>query len=109
MRILNFVFLALALSALTNASAAEKPILITIKDHKFSPTEIHLPANQRVDITVKNEDSAPEEFESPGLKVEKVIPGNSQLVVHIKPIAPGRYTFVGEYHEKSARGLAVVE
>jgi heme/copper-type cytochrome/quinol oxidase subunit 2 len=86
-----------------------EPTLITIHDHQFSPKEIHLPANQRFDITVKNEDTSLEEFESPGLKVEKVVPAGATLVIHVKPISPGRYTFVGEYHEKTARGLAVVE
>ena len=42
------------------------------------------------------------------LKVEKVVPGASTLVIHVKPVLPGRYTFLGEYHEKTARGLAVV-
>ena len=92
----------------TLALAAD-PIMVTIHDHQFTPKEIRLPANQRVDITVKNDDDALEEFESPGLKVEKVVPAKSQLVIHVKPVSPGRYTFVGEYHEKTARGLAVVE
>ncbi len=93
----------------SSLAAAHEPVAVTIHDHVFSPKEIHLPADQRVDIIVINDDPAPEEFESPGLKVEKVVPGKSQLVIHVKPVLPGRYTFVGEYHEKTARGLAVVQ
>ena len=51
---------------------------MTIKDHRFTPAEIKVPANKRVTITVINEDATPEEFESNPMKVEKVIAGKSQ-------------------------------
>ena len=54
---------------------------ITIKDHRFTPAEIKVPANKRVTITVINDDPTPEEFDSKALKVEKVIPGKSKGVV----------------------------
>jgi len=38
---------------------------LTIKDHRFTPEEIKVPANQRVMITVINEDATAEEFDSP--------------------------------------------
>lgn len=110
---LNFAFLvtfSLAMATGRAVSAEEAPpLVVTLQDHVFTPKEIHFAADKRVDIVVRNNDDAPEEFESPGLKVEKVVPGKSQIVVHIKPVAHGRYTFVGEYHEKTARGVAVVE
>jgi hypothetical protein len=82
---------------------------VTLQNHVFTPNRLELSANQRTEIRVKNLDATAEEFESPGLRVEKVIPAKSELVVRIMPIAPGNYTFIGEYHEKTARGLAVVK
>ena len=48
-------------------------------------------------------------FVSKKLKVEKVIPGKSKSVVRFGPLKPGRYEFVGEFHEDSAKGVVVAE
>ena len=82
---------------------------LTIKDHKFTPTELKVPANKRVVITVINDDITPEEFESNVLKVEKVIAGKSKGTVRIGPLKPGRYPFVGEFHEATAKGVVIAE
>ena len=68
-----------------------------------------MPANQRVILTVVNEDATPEEFDSSALKVEKVIAGKSKGVVRIGPLKPGRYAFIGEYHEATAKGVVIAE
>ena len=88
---------------------ADDGLTTTIKDHKFDPAEIKVPANKRVVITVINNDPTPEEFDSTALKVEKVIPGNSKGVVRIGPLKPGRYPFIGEYHEATAKGVVIAE
>ena len=82
---------------------------LTIKDHKFSPAELKVPANKRVVITIVNNDITPEEFESNVLKVEKVIAGNSKGTVRIGPLKPGRYPFVGEFNEATAKGVIIAE
>jgi hypothetical protein len=82
---------------------------LTIKDHKFTPTEIKVSAGKRHTITVINEDATPEEFESHELKVEKVVLGKSKGVVRIGPLKAGKYPFVGEYHEDTAKGVIVAE
>jgi Cupredoxin-like domain len=102
-------FVAFCLLVIGAAGARADDYLITIKDHKFSPTEIKVPANQRVMITVVNDDATPEEFESNVLKVEKVIAGKSKGVVRIGPLKPGRYPFIGEYHEATAKGVIIAE
>ncbi|HET8545769.1 MAG TPA: cupredoxin domain-containing protein [Pseudolabrys sp.] len=83
--------------------------VLTIKDHRFTPTEIKIPANKRVQITVVNDDPTPEEFESHEMKVEKVIPGKSKGVVRVGPLKPGRYPFFGEFHEATAKGTLIAE
>ena len=105
-----FVLLALA-AVVTMAPAAVRAdeLTLTLKDHRFTPEEIKVPANQRVTITVVNDDATPEEFDSKSLKVEKVIAGKSKGVVRIGPLKPGRYPFVGEYHESTAKGVVVAE
>ena len=105
-----FVLLGLAaLVSFTPAPVRADDYTLTIKDHKFTPTELKVPANQRVEITVINDDATPEEFESKPIKVEKVIPGKSKGVVRIGPLKPGRYPFVGEFHEATAKGVVIAE
>ncbi len=82
---------------------------ITIRDHHFEPAELHVPAGKRILLTVINTDPLSEEFDSTALKVEKVIAGKSQGVIHISPLSPGRYDFIGEYHEDTAKGRVVAE
>lgn len=101
-------FAALVALAPAGAQAADD-FTLTIKDHKFTPSELKVPANKRVAITVINSDATPEEFESNALKVEKVIPGGSKATVRIGPLKPGRYDFVGEFHEDTAKGVIVAE
>lgn len=85
------------------------PIAVTLKDHKFSPTEIHVKANQPAEISLTNSDGTAEEFDSTSLKVEKVVAGGQTGVVHLRPLAPGRYPFMGEYHSDTAQGVVVAE
>ena len=99
---------ALVMLAPSPAAHAQEYTL-TIKDHRFTPTELKVPAGKRVAITVSNEDATPEEFESHALKVEKVIAGRSKAVVRIGPLKAGRYEFIGEYHADTAKGVVIAE
>jgi len=108
---LSVVFVLAALVAPDASALAEEAYTatITIRDHRFEPSEIHVPAGKRIALTVINADPLSEEFDSSALKVEKVIAGKSQGVVHISPLNPGRYDFIGEYHEQTARGQVIAE
>jgi plastocyanin len=102
--------LCLAATLLLAAPASAQELSITIKDHKFEPAELKVPAKKRITLTVINNDPTPEEFESKKLKVEKVIPGKSKGVVRFGPLEPGRYDFIGEFHEDSgAKGVVIAE
>src|SRR5437660_5681079 len=90
-------------------TAAAQEFNLVIRNHKFEPTEIRVPAGKRVSIYVSNEDATPEEFESSALKVEKVIPGKSKGLVRVGPLAPGRYEFIGEFHSDTAKGVVIAE
>ena len=90
---------------------ADEPqtIPVTIKDHRFTPAEIHVPTGKPVVLRITNEDSTVEEFDSTALKVEKVIAGGMWGAVRLRPLGPGRYPFMGEYHADTAQGVVVSE
>jgi plastocyanin len=100
---------ALAAFALGSAPALAQELNLVIRNHKFEPAEIRVPAGKRVSIYVSNEDATPEEFDSTALKVEKVIPGKSKGLVRIGPLDPGRYEFIGEFHADTAKGVVIAE
>jgi plastocyanin len=104
----------LALAALAAAAVsfgahaqADPEFKIAIKDHKFNPDRIEVPVGKKVKLVVENQDATPEEFESHPLKVEKVIPGKSKATIFIGPLKAGEYKFVGEFNEKTAKGVVV--
>ncbi len=66
-----------------------------------------IPAGKKVKLVVVNQDSTPEEFESNPLKREKVIPGNSEVILFVGPLKPGRYEYFGEFNPKTAKGIII--
>ena len=103
------LFLAAGLLVAGVVVAAEPEVLLVIREHRFEPTELKVPANQRIKLVVQNDDASAEEFESHALNREKVVPARSKVTIFIGPLKPGRYAFVGEYHEASAKGVVVAE
>jgi plastocyanin len=82
---------------------------LTIKDHRFTPAEIHVPAGKPTIITVHNQDATAEEFDSSALKTEKVIAGGGTGTVRLRPLGAGKYPFMGEYHSDTAQGVVIAE
>jgi|SRR6478735_28604 len=103
-----FVSVFLAAAAFFPANAQQSAsVAVSVKNHSFHPAQIHAPANVPVDLRVKNLDSTAMEFESDTLHVEKVVNGNSEVVIRLKPLAPGRYEFYDDYHQDSTGVLMV--
>lgn len=100
---------ALILAIGTSAAAQEPAYTLVIKDHQFQPTEIAVPAGQKIALIVKNNDPTPEEFESTELRREKVVPGGEQITVYIGPLKPGKYEFFGDFNPKTARGHIIAK
>ena len=100
--------LLLALCA-SSFAMAEPEALLVIKNHRFEPAEVKVPAGQRVKLTVHNQDPTPEEFESHKLNREKVVPPGAKVVIFIGPLKAGKYEFWGEYNEATAKGVVVAE
>jgi hypothetical protein len=103
--------LFLAGLGLCGPSAADEPVQINVKlkDHRFDPAEIHVPTGKPTVLVVTNEDTTAEEFDSSALKVEKVIAGGHYATIRLRPLGPGRYPFMGEFHPDTATGVVVSE
>jgi heme/copper-type cytochrome/quinol oxidase subunit 2 len=103
-----FLFMACVVS---HPAWADYPVKIevTIKNHQFSPAEIHVPSGKRAELHVVNGDDTAEEFDSSALKVEKVIAPGMAGTIYLRPLAPGHYPFMGEFHADTAKGVVIAE
>jgi Cupredoxin-like domain len=112
-RWIGAIFVALALSfglgGIADVGAQTATVQISIKNHRFQPAEITAPANQPIVIRVKNLDPTPMEFESVSLRVEKVVPGNSEASINIRALAPGSYKFFDDFNKDTGNGVLVVK
>jgi hypothetical protein len=94
-------------SAVQAASPPE--ITLVIRNHRFVPAELAVPANTKIKLLVVNEDATPEEFESHELNREKVVTGKGTIQVYVGPLKPGRYPFFGEFHMDTAQGALIAK
>ncbi len=101
----------MGLTLLVEPSAAQLPaeIPLTIEQHRFQPEEIRVKAGAPFVLVITNKDTTPEEFDSPDLRLEKVIPAGKTLRLRMPTLKPGTYGFVGEYHEQTAKGRIIAE
>jgi Cupredoxin-like domain len=100
----------IALLALTaRALAGDPEYTIQLREHRFTPSEIKVPAGAKVKLIIENQDSTPEEFDSFALNREKIVFPNSKGIVFIGPLKPGRYEFIGEFNQSSAKGVVIAE
>ena len=105
----TFVFVALFVLASTTAMAGNNTVSLSLRDHKFSPAEIHVKANTLTTVSLTNNDDETEEFDSTSLKIEKVVKGHTTGTMRWRPLAPGRYPFMGEFHSDTAQGIVISE
>ena len=109
--------LPLMLASLLAVTCVDLPVLadepaaiaVTLQDHKFTPSEIHVPVGKPTVLVVTNRDATPEEFDSTALKVEKVIVGGTYGTIRLRPLGPGRYPFMGEFHPDTAEGAVIAQ
>ena len=100
---------AFVATSVSTALAAEESYTLTLKNHKFSPADLIIPAGKKVKVTVKNLDATPAEFESDDFEAEKVIPAGKQVDVFIGPLKAGTYEFHDEYHEAESKTQLTVK
>jgi hypothetical protein len=86
------------------AALAAETVTLTIKNHRFVPSEVSVPAGERFRIEVENQDLTPAEFESSDLRVEKIVVPGGKIAVTAGPLRPGIYKFFDDYHPDTANG-----
>ena len=102
----------LAMLLVTGSALAEEaadPPHLTIKDHRFQPERLEVPAGIKFKLIVRNEDSTPEEFESFDLNREKIVPPGQEIPVFLGPLDPGEYKIFGDFHQDTAQGVIVAK
>jgi uncharacterized protein (DUF58 family) len=102
------LFLLVALPASLPASAQQTAtVSISVKNHRFQPAQIQAPAKVPIELHVKNLDPTPMEFESVSLRVEKVVAGNSEGIIRLRPLEPGSYNFFDDFNQQTNGTLVV--
>ncbi|TMH36446.1 MAG: cupredoxin domain-containing protein [Betaproteobacteria bacterium] len=107
--LMNLIVASGLLAGAGTLSAQEPEFRLVIRDHKFEPTEMTLPAGKKVKLIIENKDATAEEFESYELNREKVVPAKGQVALFIGPLKPGRYPFFGDFHKDTAKGVLIVQ
>jgi plastocyanin len=102
--ILGFLMLFAAGPALAEASPEPATVALTLKDHRFTPQRVTVPAGRKIRIELTNRDAASEEFDSVDLHVEKDVTPNGRASFTVGPLQPGTYAFMGELHADTASG-----
>ena len=97
-----------AVKAPAQTTAAEPLVFsVVIKDGRITPARLEVPAGRKIKLAIENQGSGPCEFESLGLRVEKVLaPGASSFVV-IHSLPPGTYSFIDEFHPATSEMLLI--
>ncbi len=102
--------LGAAFAAASSSGAQQVPeVALQIEQNRFQPEEIRVKAGQAFVLVITNKDKGPEEFESKDLRIEKIIPAGKTVRLRMPALKAGSYSFVGEYHEKTAKGRFVAE
>lgn len=98
------------LLAAMSAQAQDLPTVnLLIRNGRFVPSTLEVPANTKFRLLIKNEGPGAEEFESADLRKEKVLgPGATSFLI-FQPLKPGSYKFFGDFHPDTAQGQMVAK
>jgi hypothetical protein len=100
--------LGVVLVSMTPALAQQATeVHLTYSKGQFQPGAVQAPADKPVIFRVKNLDAKAMEFESTSLRVEKVVAANSEGVINVRALKPGRYEFYDDFNDKARGALNV--
>ena len=88
--------------------ADDLPVLL-IRQHRFVPDRIVVPAHEKIRLRVWNTDDTAEEFKSTNLNREKLVPAGQSINVFVGPLEPGEYRFCGDFHQDTAQGMLIAK
>lgn len=107
--VLRVLALAVAVWSVAVPAIAEMEIALEIREHRFHPDEVRVPAGTKLKLVVTNKDKSMEEFESHSLNREKMVRPGQTITIPLPPLKPGKYEFFGEFNPATARGWLIVE
>ena len=100
---------AIAVLSISPSQAQQATELqLTYSKGQFQPSELRAPADKPITVRLKNLDAKAMEFESKSLRVKKAVAANSEGVINVRALKPGRYEFFDDFNEK-ARGALTVQ
>jgi hypothetical protein len=82
---------------------------ITLREHHFTPDEIHVPAGKPFIVVVTNASDGPDEFEMLFPALERPRQPGEQGKVRVRPLRPGRFPFFGESDPDNETGAFISE
>ena len=91
------------------AQGADDNFELSLNEHKFTPSELTVPADKRIKLTIKNLDASAAEFESHNFKAEKVVPAGGEASLYIGQLKAGTYTFFDDFHEDQTKGTLIAK
>jgi plastocyanin len=92
----------------TADAAAMPEFHLELKNHKFEPATLRVPADTKFKVLVTNHNPTPSEFESSDFNREKIVLPNSTITVFVGPLGKGTYKFFDDFHQ-STTGKLIVE
>jgi len=108
-KIINLMLFVVLFITMGVNAAALPAYKLTIKNGHFDPEIITVPAHTRFKLVITNLGPGPEEFESKRLRKESVIAEGVTRSVVFAPLKAGEYSFFGEFHLATAKGVLVVK
>jgi hypothetical protein len=103
----RFALAVLLLTSAVPAFTADAQVLISVKDHQFVPSDVPTPGGVKVELIIKNEQTANVEVESTALHREKIVPAGGQISVFAGPLDPGTYDFFDDFNRATSGRLVV--
>jgi len=103
--------IGLAAAFLAPAARADDVAIyyIQLKDHRFTPSELHVAAGKPFIVEVSNESDAGDEFEMLIPSVERRLAPRQHARVLVRPLGVGQFTFVGENDPDNEKGVFITE
>lgn len=102
-------FVIVASVCLTSSYSWALSFRTVIKNHRFDPSQIKVPAGQTFELEVYNSDNTAEEFESYDLNKEQIVGPKKTIKIKISGLEKGSYEFFGEFNESTATGEIIAE
>jgi len=93
---------------LAGPALADEPLHLVIRDHKFVPERLEVPAGIKFKLLVKNEGDVAAEFESTELNREKVVAAGQEITVFLGPLDAGDYQIFDDFHQET-KGVLVAK